>query len=120
MDKAIMKNYNGTVTDDDEVYFVGDITMRGPIHKESIRQIIGRMKGQKHLILGNHDRLHPFDYVDMGLGDGLYEFEAVATNNLGEKEPRNGQSEASIIVDIADIVHAENFLPQVSTTGVTQ
>jgi hypothetical protein len=61
-----------------------------------------------------------FDYVTMELGDGPYDFEAVATNNLGEKEPRNGQSEATIIVDMADAIRPRNWLAQISTTGVSQ
>jgi len=66
MDKAIIKNYNLLVEKDDIVYFIGDLTLRTIIHKQSIRQIVNKLNGKKHLILGNHDKLNPFDYIDIG------------------------------------------------------
>ena len=43
----------------------------------------------------------------MGLGDGIYYWESVATNSLNQMEPQTGKIEAQILVDLAG-----NFMPQ--------
>lgn len=63
MDKEIIKRYNSKVTNDDIVYFLGDLTL----HKHDIvGNLLKNLKGNKILILGNHDSLKPFDYIDLG------------------------------------------------------
>ena len=66
-DKAILEAYNDKVGEKDTVYIVGDLSLWGPEHKGHIERALNRMKGKKHLILGNHDKLKPFDYVEMGI-----------------------------------------------------
>lgn len=66
MIKTILRNYNNIVGEDDTVYFLGDLSMRSSIYERAIGQLVSKMNGRKHLILGNHDRLKPFDYVDIG------------------------------------------------------
>jgi hypothetical protein len=48
-----------------------------------------------------------FEYLSMGLGDGIYYFESVATNSLDQVEPRTETREAQILVDLAG-----NYKPQ--------
>jgi hypothetical protein len=48
-----------------------------------------------------------FEYLSMGLGDGIYYWESVATNSLNQVEPQTGKIEAQILVDLAG-----NFMPQ--------
>lgn len=63
MDRQIIKRYNEVVTDDDTVYFLGDVSMyKGP----HIVDCIKKLKGRKILILGNHDKSNPFDYIEWG------------------------------------------------------
>lgn len=66
MDRKLVVIHNDTVSKDDEVYFLGDLTMLGPSHKQNVEKIVSSLNGKKHLILGNHDRLKPFDYVEIG------------------------------------------------------
>ena len=73
MDKALVKLHNEIVKPEDEVYFIGDLSMKAPMHKGHIEQCVSKMNGRKILILGNHDRLKPFDYIEMG-------FESVHTS----------------------------------------
>ena len=47
----------------------------------------------------------------IGLGDGIYDFEATATNNLGQTTPVTGQPEATMIVDLGDTFKVQNILP---------
>ncbi len=56
-----------------------------------------------------------FDWRNLGMGDGLYEFEATATNNLGATEPRNFTSEAAVIVDMADAFQPQQYMPIIFT-----
>ena len=64
MNKAIIKNYNDIVNDNDEVYFVGDVSLLK--HKNLIAKHVQQLKGVKHLILGNHDCLKVFEYEEVG------------------------------------------------------
>jgi hypothetical protein len=52
-----------------------------------------------------------FPFASLGLGDGLYEFEVVATNSVGRVEPRNMVSEQSMIVDLADAIQPIIWMP---------
>ena len=50
MNEALISNYNSVVGDQDIVYHLGDFAF-GQRHID----IAGRLKGQKRLVLGNHD-----------------------------------------------------------------
>lgn len=55
-DKLIIDNWNKTVTNADDVYVLGDIGRFGSSkNNEYICQCVSVLKGNKHLILGNHD-----------------------------------------------------------------
>lgn len=51
MNNKIIDNWNKKVTDNDDVYILGDFSYKGnnPI------DILKKLKGKKHLIVGNHD-----------------------------------------------------------------
>lgn len=53
MNRNLIGNWNSRVTDRDDVYILGDLLYRSP--KNEIEQAIRRLKGRKHLIVGNHD-----------------------------------------------------------------
>ncbi len=52
MNKALIENWNNTVKAKDEVYILGDITMRGP---EIVNNLMPTLNGKKYLVRGNHD-----------------------------------------------------------------
>jgi hypothetical protein len=52
-----------------------------------------------------------FPLAQLGLGDGVYRFEAVAINNSGQREPQHFRAEASILVDLADEIQPLLHLP---------
>ncbi len=66
MDRDLIKEYNSIITNEDTVYILGDLSLKRSNHKEYLRNIVESMRGNKILILGNHDALKPFDYVDLG------------------------------------------------------
>lgn len=53
MDETLVANWNNRVGNGDTVYFLGDLFFRASLNK--VWDILGRLKGKKHLILGNHD-----------------------------------------------------------------
>lgn len=53
MNKNLIKKWNEKISFDDDVYILGDFTMKGP---DLATEILSQLKGKKHLICGNHDR----------------------------------------------------------------
>lgn len=51
MDEELIFRWNAKVEEEDDVYIVGDFA----ISDEAAAAVIERLKGKKHLILGNHD-----------------------------------------------------------------
>ncbi len=51
MDEALIENWNSRVGGSDTVYILGDLFFRS----EHPEEILRRLKGRKHLIVGNHD-----------------------------------------------------------------
>lgn len=56
MNEVIEQNWNGLVNDDDEVYILGDLMVGGKkVSNNACMEIVKRLKGKKHVIIGNHD-----------------------------------------------------------------
>ena len=53
MDAAIIQNWNSKVSDEDDVYILGDFCYRNAYDPT---WYLKQLKGKKHLIVGNHDR----------------------------------------------------------------
>ena len=51
MDETIIKNWNSMVYDNDDVYILGDFSYRA----QDPERYMTALKGNKHLIIGNHD-----------------------------------------------------------------
>lgn len=51
-DDTLIFKWNNKVEKNDDVYILGDLSFRSPHH---ISYYLSRMKGRKHLIIGNHD-----------------------------------------------------------------
>lgn len=52
MDQALCANWNARVTNNDDVWILGDFTLRSAT---AAKNYLSQLKGRKHLILGNHD-----------------------------------------------------------------
>lgn len=52
MNEFLINKWNQKVNDDDEVYVLGDVSFRS---KVAVKTYLQRLKGHKHLIIGNHD-----------------------------------------------------------------
>jgi calcineurin-like phosphoesterase family protein len=60
MNATLIKLWNGTVGEDDEVWVLGDVAM-GRI-KDTLERV-GELHGRLHLVAGNHDRCWPVDPI---------------------------------------------------------
>lgn len=54
MNNELLEKWNDTIGEDDTIFMLGDFSMKA--NAKQIAGIIGKLKGRKHLILGNHDR----------------------------------------------------------------
>ena len=52
MDETLIHNWNSRVGNNDEIYVVGDFSYRGDV---GLKATFNRLKGKKHLVVGNHD-----------------------------------------------------------------
>jgi calcineurin-like phosphoesterase family protein len=55
MNEALIENHNAMVQPNDHVYFVGDFSYK--MSKGRTIEILKRLNGKKHMILGNHDKV---------------------------------------------------------------
>ena len=67
MDKALERNWNNTVVDEDEVFVLGDFGADG---HESL--ILSRLNGKKFLVKGNHD-IYSNEYYRQAGFDEVYD-----------------------------------------------
>lgn len=66
MNDMITKVWNDTVSAGDRVILVGDMTAGLFDRKEELRMLITQLKGQKTLVVGNHDHLSKKWYLEAG------------------------------------------------------
>lgn len=66
MERDYISKYNSVVSYGDTVYFLGDFFMGTNLERHKMEKILSQMKGDKILILGNHDTMNPFIYIESG------------------------------------------------------
>lgn len=62
MDISLIENWNSVVTDEDEVYILGDFTWG---NRERLEDYASKLNGKKYLVPGNHDRVNRFNGSDI-------------------------------------------------------
>lgn len=78
MNRVLIRNWNDKVNYDDEVYILGDFTMKGP---ELASVILSSLKGRKHLIRGNHDNFAENPAFDISLLDSIQDYAEITYAN---------------------------------------
>ena len=79
MNEDIIEKWNSQVQEGDKVYVLGDVVMSGYRNM----QIVSRLKGNKHLVIGNHDN------TNAGLPNLLIYFKTIkAYEERGSKGDR--------------------------------
>lgn len=66
MNNEIINKFNERITNNDDVYILGDLIVHTETNLQQLEKYIRKMNGNKILILGNHDRFKPFEYIDIG------------------------------------------------------
>ena len=56
MHQVIEERWNETVTPDDIVIYLGDLSFARREDKDYVNQMMERLNGQIHFVLGNHDK----------------------------------------------------------------
>lgn len=78
MNKALIENWNNKISFDDNVYILGDVTMKGPGAAMSVLQ---QLKGKKHLICGNHDYFVRKESFERSLFVSIQDYSEVTYSN---------------------------------------
>lgn len=55
----LIKSWNSKVTENDDVYVLGDLANGSP---KAVKEFFSKVRGRKHLILGNHDENYVTEY----------------------------------------------------------
>lgn len=63
MNASLVSRYNEVVSNDDTVYFLGDVSFG---KQENVKEFISQLNGKKLLIKGNHDRYSNDVYIGAG------------------------------------------------------
>lgn len=74
MNETIINNHNSVITDKDTVWLLGDI---GFGRFDDIQKLVKRLKGHKHLILGNHDQRYRKDYIKSSIFESIQDFKEI-------------------------------------------
>ena len=79
MNRQLIFNWNRKVTAQDEVYILGDVTMKGP---EYAAEVLSQLKGRKYLIKGNHDRFAFHQDFDRHMFGWIRDYHEVTFQNI--------------------------------------
>ncbi|ONI37824.1 hydrolase [Candidatus Epulonipiscium fishelsonii] len=74
MNNCLINNWNSKMTFQDEIYILGDFTMKGP---QLATNILLQLKGKKHLICGNHDKFVMQSNFDQLLFQSIQEYKEI-------------------------------------------
>ena len=66
MHEQLITRYRLVVQPDDEVWFLGDLTLRSPNSIRPVQRIVAGLPGRKHFVVGNHDCCKWDSYLKMG------------------------------------------------------
>ena len=80
MHEALIRNYNDLVQDGDTVYFLGDFSFQ-----RKPDEVFYRLKGQKNLILGNHDREKLVKHLPWGWIKSTYKLKVKDKENTDQR-----------------------------------
>ena len=67
MEEKLISNWNSVVDNRDIVYNIGDLAFWPRKCSRDYCRVLKQLKGRHVLILGNHDKLYPFEYIKYGV-----------------------------------------------------
>lgn len=78
MDSKLIRNWNQVIKPEDEVYILGDFTMKGP---KFAAEILRQLNGRKYLIRGNHDKFADRQEFSQDLFEWVRDYSELTWNN---------------------------------------
>ncbi len=66
MNKCLISNHNSIIGNDDDVYILGDYSIKTKNYRGTYEWITKKLRGRLHLIMGNHDVKDPWFYTELG------------------------------------------------------
>ena len=79
MNDTIIKKWNDKVSSKDDVYILGD--MFWGMNEFQIQSYMDKLKGHKHLIIGNHDKIN--EYVKSNRFKEIVQYKELEMDNTG-------------------------------------
>lgn len=79
MNQDLVKKWNEKISPSDEVYILGDFTMKG---SQLATEILYQLKGKKHLVRGNHDGFVDSQKFDKTLFCSIQDYAEIVCNNV--------------------------------------
>ena len=74
MNDTLIKNWNNKVQPHDEIYILGDFTMKGYTFAT---EALCQLKGRKHLIKGNHDKFADSPHFEKSLFESISDYKQI-------------------------------------------
>ncbi len=78
MNQALIKKWNQKVHTSDEIYILGDVTLKGATYAV---EILTRLNGRKYLIKGNHDRFADQETFDKTFFEWIKDYHELEYQN---------------------------------------
>lgn len=82
MNEELIKNWNALISDDDEVYHLGDVSLGSP---EKTKEILYRLNGKIYLINGNHEKSVLSKSYNRDRFEWIKDYHELKINNEGGK-----------------------------------
>ena len=79
MNNTLIECHNSVVSKEDEVYHLGDFSFG---NLDQTKQILKKLNGKHHLIIGNHDKFSWKEYIDIGFSS-VQRFMYLSLPNIG-------------------------------------
>lgn len=77
MNQCLITNWNSAITQKDEVYILGDVTMKGA---DVANNILKQLNGNKYLVKGNHDYFVKKLGFDKSIFRDVYDYKELKYN----------------------------------------
>lgn len=116
MNEQLIKNWNHTVNEKDEVWVLGDLVGNADYSLHPLKDIVSQLNGTKYLILGNHDKKDTQFYRHAGFKE-VYDHPVLLQDFfLLSHEPKY-MNENTPFINIFGHVHNNPVYNTISKTG---
>ena len=80
MHESLISNWNSVVQENDSIYILGDFAFKGS--GSDVNNLLRRLNGTKHLIVGNHDKYLKYPDFDSSLFESVQDYLILSYNKI--------------------------------------